>query len=302
MRRLVLASFVCLGLLAGAASASATQPTGQIVFGMNQFCLTKGTSGRIPVDCGKGAIAIVNADGSGLRVLTHDKVTEISPRWSPDHRQIAYIRPTAHTSSRIWLMNADGSNQRGLTRLRKAPQLYGNDEEPSLDWSPSGKQIVFSAYTGGNGGKRELYLVSTRNGNESRLTYVSTGAADPVWSPDGRWIAFVGDIAPRQLYLLSMKTHKIHAIGHATGDNLAWSPEGKRLVFNGRGKLETVTLAGTRYHSLGVWGNQASWSPDGQWIVFTYGDYVKEIRPDGKGIRHILYVTSKKGWNFEPDW
>jgi Tol biopolymer transport system component len=61
-------------------------------------------------------------------------------------------------------------------------------------------------------------------------------------------------------------------------------------------------MAGTRYRSLGVFGDQPSWSPDGQWIVFTYGNYVKEIRPDGKGVRHILYVNSNKGWNFEPDW
>jgi Tol biopolymer transport system component len=73
-------------------------------------------------------------------------------------------------------------------------------------------------------------------------------------------------------------------------------------VFNTRGKLETVSTAGTHYHSLGVFGEQPSWSSDGQWIVFTAGDYVKEIRPDGQGIRHILYVTSKKGRNFEPDW
>ncbi|HEX3237458.1 MAG TPA: hypothetical protein VHQ99_03520 [Gaiellaceae bacterium] len=36
--------------------------------------------------------------------------------------------------------------------------------------------------------------------------------------------------------------------------------------------------------------------------MFTYGDYVKEIRPDGRGVRHILYVTSKQGENFEPNW
>jgi hypothetical protein len=36
--------------------------------------------------------------------------------------------------------------------------------------------------------------------------------------------------------------------------------------------------------------------------VFCYGDYVKEIRSDGTGLRHILYVTSNKGVNFAPDW
>src|ERR1043166_3566354 len=135
MRRLVLTSLACFALLVGVASAGGSQPTGQIVFGMNHFCLTKdgnGGSWKNPVDCGKGEIAVVNADGSGLKVLTHDKVTEVSPRWSPNHRQIAFVKPRAHTSSQIWVMNADGSNQRVVVRSANAHQLYGEDGVPSL--------------------------------------------------------------------------------------------------------------------------------------------------------------------------
>lgn len=303
MRRLVLTSLACLALLAGAASASGgTQPTGRIVLGMNHFCTIRGPSGPEPVDCGKGEIAVVDADGAGLRVLTHDKVTEYSPRWSPDHRQIAFARPLKHGGAQIWLMDADGSHQRALTHLPGAHQLFGDTVVPSLDWSPTGRQIVYSTYTGRNGGLRQLYVASLRTGRVTRLTYLATGATDPVWSPNGRWIAFVGDVAPGRIYLLSAKTHQVRALGNATGGDLAWSPDGTRLVFNSHGKLELVNVSNGRYRSLRVWGAQPSWSPDGRWIVFTYGNYVKEIQPDGRGIRHILHVDSKKGWNFEPDW
>src|SRR5215469_17251501 len=132
MRRLLLATFVSLALLAGVASASGgTQPTGQIVFGLNHFCLTPAPNGggKVATDCGKGEIAVVNANGSGLKVLTHDKVTETSPVWSPNLAQIAFIKPKAHppsTSDQIWVMNADGTHQHALTHLATRPQLWGD--------------------------------------------------------------------------------------------------------------------------------------------------------------------------------
>ncbi len=305
MKRFVVATLTSLALLAGVASANGgSQPTGQIVFGMNHFCQAAGANGggRQPVDCGKGEVAVVNANGSHLRILTHDKVTETSPTWSPNHEQIAFIKPKRHTSDQIWVMNADGSHQHALTHFHTAPQLFGNDVTPALSWSPDGQQIVFSAFRNDQGGREQLFTVNVRTQSVRRLTNLSTGATNPVWSPDGRWIAFVGAVAPDRVYLLSARTRRAHAVGNATGQDLAWSPDSKQLVFNFRGKLTLVNTAGTRYHSLRVWGFTPSWSPDGRWIVFGYGDYVKEIRPNGQGIRHILYVSSKKGVNFQPDW
>jgi Tol biopolymer transport system component len=303
MRRLVLTSLACLALVAGTASASSgPQPTGQIVFGMNHFCTVQGPSGPGPQDCGKGEVAVVNANGTGLRVLTHDKVTETSPVWSPNHEQIAFIKPKPHTSDQVWVMNADGTGQRALTHFGRAPQLFGNDVTTDLTWSPDGQELVFAAFANDQGGREQLYEVSVRTHAVHRLTNLPYGATQPEWSPDGRWIAFVGAVAPDRIYLLSARTHKARAVGRATGLGIAWSPDSKHLVFNSRGKLETVNTAGTRYHSLKIPGVSPSWSPDGQWIVFTAGGYVKEIRPSGQGVRSILHVNPEKGSNFEPDW
>jgi Tol biopolymer transport system component len=306
MRRLLLASLACLALLAGVASASSgSQPTGQIVFGMNHFCSTPG--GPVPTDCGKGEIAVVNANGSGLRVLTHDKVTEFDPVWSPDGHKIAFIRPTAHTSSQVWVMNVDGTAQHSLTRLRTAPSLYSADDEPALSWSPDGRQIVFSAFPSQQGGEQQLYLLNVRTHALKRLPTVSVGAINPAWAPNGRWIAFVGAHAPGQVFLMSTRSHHVHAlVSHGgkkvTGQGIAWSPDSSRLVYNALGKLTVFNLETRTFHVVPVEGSSPSWSPDGRWIVFCYGDYVKEIRSDGTGLRHILYVTSHKGENFAPDW
>jgi Tol biopolymer transport system component len=271
---------------------------------MNHFCLLPGGN---PTECGKGEIAVVGANGTGLRVLTHDKVTEDDPVWSPDGRKIAFIRPTAHTSSQVWVMNADGTEQHSLTRLRSAPSLYSGDLEPALSWSPDGRQIVFSAFPSQQGGLEQLYLLNVRTHALKRLPNVPNGATNPAWSPNGRWIAFVEARAPDQVFLMSAGSHHVHAlVSHSgakvTGQGIAWSPDSSRLVYNAMGKLTVFNLATRTFHVLLRYGESPSWSPDGQWIVFCYGDYVKEIRPDGTGQRHILYVTSNKGQNSAPDW
>jgi Tol biopolymer transport system component len=275
---------------------------------MNHFCLAKGPNGgKEALDCGKGEIAVVDANGSGLRVLTHDKVTEFDPVWSPDGREIAFIRPTAHTSSQVWVMNANGTGQHSLTRLRNAPQLYSAPNEPALSWSPDGRQIVFSAFPNNQGGREQLYLLNVRTHRLRRLPTLATGATNPVWSPNGRWIAFTGAVAPDQVFLLSARTHHVHQLrsragGKVTGQGLAWSPDSTRLAFNAVGPLTVFDLQTGQFHMVVREGESPSWSPDGQWIAFDYGDYVNEVHPDGQGIRHILHLTSTTGQNFAPDW
>ena len=90
---------------------------------------------------GKRNIYVMNDDGSNVRRLTDTPLNVGSPRWSPDGSQIAFMMDLHTTQPNKWqqydvfVMNADGTQQRNLTQHPK------QDGFPC--WSPDGKYLVF---------------------------------------------------------------------------------------------------------------------------------------------------------------
>ena len=157
-------------------------------------------NGKIAFVSENHSIFFMNPDGSGRAQLTFTKITcpppnrppgwgcdpdqlDFSPAWSPNGEQIAFIRsvPVPHFSSdaEIFVMNADGSNQRRLTQLRNVHIL----SRPA--WSPDGTKLAF---VGPHIGDyfAQVYVV---NADGSSPRPVGRGV-DPAWSPDGSKLAF----------------------------------------------------------------------------------------------------------------
>jgi len=92
-------------------------------------------------------IFTMNADGSNSVRLTFNRVGERDPKYSPDGRTILF------SSNGLWVMDADGNNQRQLTTEGAMP-----------DWSPDGRRIVYI------GPQQTLWVMDADGSNRQQLT------------------------------------------------------------------------------------------------------------------------------------
>lgn len=111
------------------------------------------------------------------------------PQISPDGKWIAYVvstpdRQADRSVSNIWLVPSTGGEERQMTR-------GGSDNRPR--WSPDGLRIAFLS---SRDRASQVYTISFHGGEASQLTFLSTGADNEVWSPDGKWMAFTSRVYP----------------------------------------------------------------------------------------------------------
>ena len=154
----------------------------------SQLAITRARLPAVERRARKTQLVLVNLDGSGERQLSG---TGTDPAFSPDGSRIAYASgrdrngtldygDLSTTATDLYVMNADGSNQRRLTRTRRVDELA-----PS--WSPDGTTL---AYTRGRPYQNaEIYSIWQINPDgtcpKALLAGRSRGAwyASPVWSP-----------------------------------------------------------------------------------------------------------------------
>ena len=171
---------------------------------------------------GESLINIMDADGSNVRTL-HEG---IAPAWSPDGRRIAFAGASGGPGTDIFVIDAEGSS---LRRLTKTP--YQIDEYPA--WSPDGRTIMFASTQGVaySGQSRALWAMRADGRGKRRLT---SGHYDmyPTWAPSGRRVAFHSDRGGGgpTIWTMTPRGTQLHRLSNCRCEHPAWSPDGREIA------------------------------------------------------------------------
>jgi Tol biopolymer transport system component len=239
--------------------------------------------------------------------------------------RIAFVSSRAGEFNKIWVMNANGSEQTQLT--------FGSGYETDPSWSPNGLWITYvsNAVPGSQG---THIAVMDRWGLVSRNLTVDVGAyRHPKFSPDGTQILFSKRVGETETQLFAVgiiggEPRHLPMPLPGTGNDVVsldqptWAPDGRSIAFwvwRGRdrgmpndGNIFRAAPDGQDLQMLtdGVGRNQSpAWSPDGTRVVFS------GLRPEGEGVFLIdavggksrLVTSASEGgaspaWSTDGDW
>jgi Tol biopolymer transport system component len=252
--------------------------------GENRF--NKMTVDVVPATGGSGK----SLPGEYFGKTVHQLPYQSGNRISPDGKMIITAAYTsADTSglgewpdSKIWKISLDGKMAEQITFTQ------GQYADMCPSWSPDGKEIAFIQTSLKDSpalyDKSSIYSISSSGGEPVRLIpetddYIFSA----VWSPDGKMIAYLtlnrDRMGPDRIGLMNViniEDGTARVIGEVPGTNvnteLAWSPDSKRIAFNGKticvmnvadGKTEDIKSG---LVDTDLW--HLDWSSDGKQFVF----------------------------------
>lgn len=240
---------------------------------------------------------VSDSDGHSPQTILTSRLPIISPSWSPNGQELAYVSFEEETSA-IYVQNI----YTGEKKLISARD--GLNGAPS--WSPDGKRLAMSLSISGN---PEIYTVNISNGQINQVTHSSSIDTEPVWSGTNSIVFTSNRGGSPQIYRISASGGKAQRMTFEGSYNSGAEVANKKMAYiTGRKgafhvALKSVGGSDRQILSNGRLDESPTISPNGAMVAYTTlrgGQNTLAVVSDNAKARQFL--TSPAGDVREPTW
>ena len=227
----------------------------------------------VMVSGGEGAerefqLRVADADGFNPKQIVKSKEPIMSPAWSPDGRELAYVSFESGQSAIFIQQLSSGSRD----KVSHSPGING-----APAWSPDGREL---ALTLSKGGSPDIYILNVLDRTLRQLTRSDSIDTEATWSPDGQTIVFTSNRGGKpQLYSIPVMGG-VAARLTFDGDYNAgaeFSPTGEQLVLVHRNSgqfhiaLHNVMTGSNQVLTDGQLDESPTFAPNSSMILYATG-------------------------------
>jgi TolB protein len=219
-------------------------------------------------------LLVADSDGYNPQTILTSREPLMSPTWSPDASQLAYVS-FENKTAQIYVQELRTGTRRKLTSFK------GINGAPS--WSPDGRSLAVTLSRDGN---PEIYTMDLKSNTLRRLTNSAGIDTEPVWAPDGKSIVFTSDRGgSAQLYRVPAGGGQARRLTFEGNYNAGadFSPDGRKIAMvhsaGGSYRIAVLDLGSGNLRVLtdGPLDESPSFSPNGSMIIYATAAGNREV-------------------------